>query len=284
MTTSEQWMRAVLHGARGSTPAPGRDFLRVGGNTSCIAITPAGQARPTLLLDAGTGLTSVARSLGGAPFRGDIVLTHLHWDHVQGLPFFAAGDRDDSQVQLLMPAQDETSPDSPGSAARLLARSMSPPHFPIGPEGLLGEWAFSAIEPGRFSAGGCDVTALEVPHKGGRTFGYRVEADGASLAYIPDHHPSTDMAPGLQLARGVDVLLHGAMFTEAEQDIAHAYGHATIQETHRLANEAGVGTLVLIHHAPHRTDDQVDALAESMAGTGVGVVVGREGDVVLSPG
>jgi ribonuclease BN (tRNA processing enzyme) len=275
-------MRVVLHGVRGSTPAPGRDFLRVGGNTSCIAITPAGQDRPTLLLDAGTGLSSVTRSLEGAAFRGDIVLTHLHWDHVQGLPFFAAGDRDDSQVQLLMPAQYGASPDSPGSAAGLLGRAMSPPHFPIGPDGLLGEWTFSAIEPGRFAAGGCKVTALEVPHKGGRTFGYRVEADGESIAYIPDHHPSTDVAPGLQLARGVDLLLHGAMFTEAEQDIAHAYGHATIQETHRLAIHAMVGTLVLIHHSPNRTDDQVDALAESLTGRGVRVVVGRERDVVLS--
>src|SRR4029450_2747444 len=130
-------MRVVLHGVRGSTPAPGRDFLRVGGNTSCIAIPPAGQDRPTLLLDAGTGLSSVTRSLEGAAFRGDIVLTHLHWDHVQGLPFFAAGDRDDSQVQLLMPAQYGASPDSPGSAAGLLGRAMSPPHFPIGPDGLL---------------------------------------------------------------------------------------------------------------------------------------------------
>ena len=277
-------MRVVLHGVRGSTPAPGRDFLRVGGNTCCIAITPAGQDRPTLLLDAGTGLTSVTRALGGAPFRGDIVLTHLHWDHVQGLPFFAAGDRDDSQVQLLMPAEDGASPDSPGSAASLLARAMSPPHFPIGPDGLLGEWTFSAIEPGRFSAGGCTVNALEVPHKGGRTFGYRVEADGASLAYIPDHHPSTDMAPGLQLARGVDVLLHGAMFTQAEQDIAHAYGHATLKETQHLANEARVKALVLIHHSPSRTDDQVDAMAESVAGAAVPVVMGREGDVVLSSG
>lgn len=274
-------MKAVLHGVRGSTPAPGRDFLRVGGNTSCLAITPDGHDRPTLLLDAGTGLSSVATSLDGAAFAGDIALTHLHWDHVQGLPFFTSGDRDDSRVRLLLPAQEGATPDRPGSAAVLLARAMSPPHFPIGPDGLKGQWTFSAILPGRFSAGGCELTALEVPHKGGRTFGYRVEADGLSLAYIPDHHPSTDPAPGLRLARDVDVLCHGAMFTEAEQDIAHAYGHATIQEAHQLAIQAGVGTLVLIHHAPRRTDDQVDALADSLSGSVVAVVVGREGNAVL---
>ncbi|MDX6309322.1 MAG: hypothetical protein QOI06_2368 [Nocardioidaceae bacterium] len=274
-------MKVVLHGVRGSTPAPGRDFLRVGGHTSCVSITPAGHDRPTLLLDAGTGLPSVAASLDGAAFEGDIVLTHLHWDHVQGLPFFTAGDRDDSQVRLLLPAQDGASPDQPGSAAVLLARAMSPPHFPIGPAGLKGRWMFSAIPPGRFSAGGCELIALEVPHKGGRTFGYRVEADGQSLAYIPDHHPSTDPTAGLDLARDVDVLCHGAMFTETEQDMAHAYGHATIQEAHRLAQKASVGTLVLIHHAPSRTDSQVDALAESLTGASMGIVVGRQGDTVL---
>ena len=278
-------MRAVLHGVRGSTPAPGRDFLAVGGNTSCVAVTPPGNEQPTLLLDAGTGLSSVTRSLAGAAFCGDIVLTHLHWDHVQGLPFFTAGDRDDSQVRLLLPAQDGAAPDKPGSAAALLSRAMSPPHFPIGPEGLRGDWAFDAVEPGCFSAGGCDVTAVEIPHKGGRTFGYRVEADGVSFAYLPDHHPSTDPDAGLKLAQDVDVLCHGAMFTRGEEGIAHLYGHATIQEAYQLASEARVGKLVLIHHSPSRTDSQVEALAESLAVSGgVSVVVGREGDVVVDTG
>jgi ribonuclease BN (tRNA processing enzyme) len=274
-------MRVVLHGVRGSTPAPGRDFLAVGGNTSCVAITPHGHDHPTLLLDAGTGLSSVTRSLGAAPFRGEIVLTHLHWDHVQGLPFFAAGDRDESQVRLLLPAQDGAAPNEPGSAAALLSRAMSPPHFPIGPEGLRGDWRFEAIEAGQLSAGGCDVTAVEIPHKGGRTFGYRVEADGASLAYLPDHHPSTDPDAGLKLAQHVDVLCHGAMFTEGEESVAHAYGHATIQQAYHLASEARAGSLVLVHHSPSRTDSQVEALAESLGAGGVPVVVGREGAVVL---
>jgi ribonuclease BN (tRNA processing enzyme) len=274
-------MRAVLHGVRGSTPVPGAEFLRVGGNTSCLAITPSGSQHPTLVLDAGTGLSALTRSLSLAPYRGDILLTHLHWDHVQGLPFFAAGDRDDSQVRLLLPAQDGASPDLVGSAARLLARAMSPPHFPIGPDGLRGQWAFEAVEPGHFSAGGCEVTALEVPHKGGRTFGYRVEVDGASLTYLPDHHPSTNWEPALALADNVDVLCHGAMFTSTEKDIANAYGHATIDEALRLAQEAGAGRLVLIHHSPRRTDDEVEALAARLTEADVSVVVGKEGDAVL---
>jgi ribonuclease BN (tRNA processing enzyme) len=158
---------------------------------------------------------------------------------------------------------------------------MSPPHFPIGPDGLRGQWTFAAVEPGRFVAGGCEVVALEVPHKGGRTFGYRIEADGLSLAYLPDHHPSTSWKPGLELARGVDVICHGAMFTSAEKDIANAYGHATVDEALCLAQDAGAGRLVLIHHSPRRTDDEVDALAAGLKKADVAVVVGREGDVVL---
>ncbi len=274
-------MQIVLHGARGSTAAPGVDFLRVGGNTSCVAITPQGYEAPTLLLDAGSGLSSVSRVLDGAAYRGDILLTHLHWDHVQGLPFFRAGDRDDAEVRLMLPAQCEASPDRPGSAAELLARAMSPPHFPIGPDGLRGNWTFDAIDAGSFTAGGCTVTAVEVPHKGGRTFGFRIEADGASLAYLPDHHPALSYAPGLELAQGVDVLCHGGMFADSERAIAHAYGHATLGETHRLAREAGVGRLVLIHHAPSRTDDEVDALARQLPTDQLPVEIGREGDVVL---
>jgi phosphoribosyl 1,2-cyclic phosphodiesterase len=275
-------MRVVLHGVRGSTPAPGRSFLRVGGNTSCVAITPSGHDRPTLLLDAGTGLSSVTRDLSGSAFVGDLLLTHLHWDHVHGLPFFAAGDRDDARVRLLLPAQGDASPDRVGSAAELLAGSMSPPHFPIRPEGLRGDWSFEAIAPGTFTAGGCQVTAAEIPHKGGRTFGYRVEADGESLAYLPDHHPALTQHPGLELAREVDVLCHGAMFHDSERATAHEYGHATLGETCRLATEARVGRVVLIHHAPTRTDDDVEAMAAELAGTGCPpTVVGHEGDVVL---
>jgi ribonuclease BN (tRNA processing enzyme) len=275
-------MRVVLHGVRGSTAAPGRGFLRVGGNTSCVAITPAGHDAPTLLLDAGTGLSSVTRELDGQAFVGDILLTHLHWDHVHGLPFFAAADRDDARVRLLLPAQDGAEPNVAGSAAHLLARSMSPPHFPIDPDGLRGDWTFEAMDPGSFLAGGCRITAVEVPHKGGTTYGFRIEADGQSLAYLPDHHPTLRADPGLALARDVDVLCHGAMFRDSERATAHAYGHATIGETHQLAREANVGRLVLVHHAPTRTDDDVDALAAELAdGMGPPTVVGHEGDVVI---
>ena len=118
-------MKVQMLGVRGSTPAPGADFVRYGGHTSCLAITPEDGDRPTLVLDAGTGLRSLTGMLGGDAFDGSIVLSHLHWDHMQGLPFFAAGDRDDARVDLYVPAQD-------GRSGRdLLAQSLSPPSFPI---------------------------------------------------------------------------------------------------------------------------------------------------------
>lgn len=273
-------MQVALLGVRGSTPAPGPEFVRYGGHTSCVALTAAGESEPRLVLDAGTGLRRLTRQLCGRPFTGTVLLSHLHWDHVQGLPFFAAGDRADATVELVVPAQD-------GALGRdLLARSMSPPSFPIEPEGLQGDWTFTALEPGTFAVGPFVVTAAEVTHKGGRTFGYRVEADGTSLAYLPDHAPALGETPGLlPLVGGVDVLLHDAQNLDAERTFADLYGHSTISDAVSLAARAGVRTLVLFHHGPARTDDALDAVAASVCAgdAALQVVVAREG-MVLEPG
>lgn len=272
-------MRALFCGVRGSTPSPGAEFARVGGHTSCVALAH-GDGIPVLLLDAGTGLRRVTAALEGRAFRGTILLTHLHWDHLQGLPFFAAGDRDDAAVTLVMPEQ--------GDPVEVLARGMSPPHFPIGPDGLRGAWRFSSLEPGPARIEAFEVTAYEVPHKGGRTFGYRVTDGHATLAYLPDHAPH-ELGAGpdghgvrhdaaLECAAGVDVLVHGAQFLDTEREIARLYGHATVDYAVALAQEAGVGTLVLFHHAPGRTDDQVERIARDVAAsTAVTVVAASEG-------
>jgi phosphoribosyl 1,2-cyclic phosphodiesterase len=261
----------VLLGVRGSTPAPGPDHVRYGGHTSCVAVVPAGAAVPTLLMDAGTGIRSLPSLLGDEPFRGSILLSHLHWDHVEGLPFCRAVDRDDARVALHLPEQDGV------SARDLLARTMSPPSFPIEPEGLLGSWQFRGMPEGTVAIEEFEVTAAEINHKGGRTFGYRVASDAASFAYLPDHAPSRGMAPAARaLIEGVDVLLHDAQFTEAERRLADDYGHATVEETVALAADAGVGTLVLFHHSPVRTDDQLDRILDGVEAS-LPVVVAREG-------
>lgn len=271
-------VRVTFCGVRGSSPAPGPDFVRIGGHTSCVAVAHEDDA-PCLLLDAGTGIQRVPALLAGQAFRGTILLTHLHWDHVQGIPFFTAGDRDDAQVVLAMPAQ--------GDAVEALAQAMSPPHFPITPHGLRGDWSFVALEPGRHEVEGFDVLAADLPHKGGRTFGYRITEGGLSVAYLPDHGPlgCGDGPDGLgarheaatALAHDVDVLVHGAQFTSAERTVAADFGHATVDYAVALAQEAGARRLVLFHHAPGRTDDDVDAIVSLVAGSPAVPVAAAEG-------
>jgi phosphoribosyl 1,2-cyclic phosphodiesterase len=276
-------VRLLFCGVRGSTPAPGAEFARVGGHTSCVALAHDGQPW-TLLLDAGTGIRRVTAELGGRAFDGSIVLTHLHWDHLQGMPFFAGGDRDDARVRVFLPEQvgDDGTVRDPVS---VLSLAMSPPHFPIGPDGLRGAWTFSSMTAGAHTVEGFDVIAFDVPHKGGRTFGLRVGDGVASVAYIPDHLPAA--ATNAVIARecaGVDVLVHDAQFVDGERAVADLYGHATVDDALALAELAGARRLALLHHSPARADDDVEAIARGLvapaAGRGVDVLVAREEDVI----
>src|SRR5262245_1228131 len=168
-------MRVDLCGVRGSMPAAGPALVRVGGNTSCVAITHDIDEGPRLVVDAGTGLRNVAALLDGAPFRGTLLLSHLHWDHTQGLPFFTAGDRPDARVDVRLPV-------AAGQPAHALDSMMGPPFFPITVDGLQGRWRFEPLDEGRFEVEGFEVVAREVPHPGGRTFGFRVTDGRSSLA------------------------------------------------------------------------------------------------------
>ena len=264
-------MKLLLLGVRGSTPAPGPEFVKYGGHTSCVAVIPDGGHDPTLILDAGTGLRMLSPRLSTRAFRGAIVLSHLHWDHVQGIPFFAAGDQHASVVDLYIPAQR-------GETGRqLLTRMMSPPLFPIEPGGLNGDWSFHTLDAGEYEIAGFTVRTADLAHKGGRTLGFRIEDAAGSVAYLPDHGPVQGCSDeALALLAGVDVMLHDAQFLESERAVADEYGHATMDEAIRLAVEAGVGELVLFHHSPLRTDAQLDELAAAINAP-VRVVLAREG-------
>lgn len=273
-------MKVWILGCRGGTPTPGPSTVRYGGHTSCLAVA-ADDGPPTLLLDAGTGLAHLPDVSDGRAFRGAVLLTHLHWDHTHGLPFSPATDHPDATVALHLPAQGPP-------AAELLARAMSPPHFPIGPDGLRGSWTFSGLEEGPFEVAGFEVLAREIPHKGGRTFGYRVTApDGTSLAYMPDHQPSR-LGPGvggfgplheaaLTLAAEADLLVHDAQYTAEEFPALHHFGHSAIDYAVELMHAADAGRLVAFHHEPTRTDAALDALADRFAGA---ATFAREGDQV----
>jgi phosphoribosyl 1,2-cyclic phosphodiesterase len=280
-------VRVHLCGVRGSTPAPGADFLRYGGHTSCVAIAHDDASAPTLILDSGTGIRSVTQLLGASAFDGTILLSHLHWDHVQGLPFFAAGDNEQARVRLLLPEQEDGA-----SAELVLERAMSPPHFPMTPGELRGSWAFDTVAEGEWESEGFTVLAHEIPHKGGRTFGYRVSDGHSTLTYMPDHCPTTfgtgpdgcgEYHPAaLELASGTDALIHDAqLLTHEELEAEARFGHAAADYAVALGARAGAREVVLFHHRPDRTDEALNELARRYENTvGVGVRVAAQ-DTVL---
>ncbi|MGH3154716.1 MAG: MBL fold metallo-hydrolase, partial [Streptosporangiaceae bacterium] len=267
-------------------------YVRYGGNTSCVAVAHDGDPGPVLLLDAGTGLANATGLLGGAAFAGTILLSHLHWDHCLGLPFFRAGDRADARVRLLIPDQGGPGLDGSGPAERLLSRVMSPPFFPITPAQLRGDWTFGTVSPGQLKAEGFTIEAREIPHKGGRTIGYRVSDGRSVLAYVTDHCP-TVLGPGpdgwgeyhpaaVELAAGADVLIHDAQLLPAELAQA-AFGHPVADYAVGLARRAGARRVELFHHKPDRTDDELDQLARRFAASPVPVAVAAEGRVLDLP-
>jgi ribonuclease BN (tRNA processing enzyme) len=270
-------VRLELLGVRGSTAAPGADFVRYGGHTSCVAVSTGADADPRLVLDAGTGIRLLSARLGGRPFDGSILLSHLHWDHMQGLPFFTAGDRPDARADVYVPVQ------LGRSGHDLLAQAFSPPAFPIGTAGMQGRWTVHGLDAGEHRIEGYRVQALDLAHKGGRTFGFHVADGNASMAYLPDHAPAGGVSGQLlEALAGVDVLLHDAQFVEAERGLAADYGHATVEDCIALAHQVSARSLVLVHHSPVRTDDALDALdgwARERA-EGLVLVTAREGDVL----
>jgi phosphoribosyl 1,2-cyclic phosphodiesterase len=271
-------------GVRGSTPAPGSPFVRYGGHTSSVAVAHDGQP-PTLILDAGTGVRNVTALLAGAPYAGSILLGHLHWDHVHGLPFFRGGGAPGSRVDVRLPSPD-------GDPLETLARGMSPPHFPVGPQQLGPGWGFTALTEGLSSVEGFTVLAREIPHKGGQAFGFRVSDETGSLAYLSDHAPLV-LGPGpdgqgelhhaaLELAADVDLLIHDAQFLASEFPGVTYLGHASVEYAVALAEAAGARRLALFHHSPDRTDVEIDEIVEGLPATEVDVFAAAEGQIVHS--
>jgi phosphoribosyl 1,2-cyclic phosphodiesterase len=276
-------VRLLVCGVRGSTPAPGAEFVRYGGHTSCIAVLADEDEAPRLVLDAGTGLQRLSRYLDGEAFVGTILLGHLHWDHTHGLPFFPAGYHPNAKVTLWLPEQGV-------DAEELLERAFSPPHFPIVPRQLGDGWTFDNLKEGDHQIEGFAVMAREIPHKGGRTFGYRVSDNHSSVAYLSDHSPITygegpdGFGPyheaALALADGVDILYHDAQHTAAEFATRSYMGHSSIDYAVGLAREAGARKVMLFHHDPPRTDDELDAIVESWRDAAVEVEAAAEGVVI----
>src|SRR5207248_2998926 len=236
--------------------------------------------RPRLVLDAGTGLQRLSKSFAGEAFVGTILLGHLHWDHTHGLPFFPPGYHPDAKVTLLLPEQGE-------DAEELLGRAFSPPHFPIWPRQLGDGWTFDSLKEGEHDLEGFSVLAREIPHKGGRTFGFRITDGASSIAYLSDHSPVA-YGPGpdgfgpyheaaVTLASNVDLLFHDSQHTAAEFGAKSFMGHSAVDYAVGLGREAGAGKVMLFHHDPPRTDGELDAIVESWRGAPVPVEAATEG-------
>jgi len=246
---------------RGSTPTSGESLRRYGGNTACVVIEEPDHE--PILLDLGTGLRFYGvehQSSGGGPFRGTALVTHLHWDHVQGIPFFAPLLSGGAELDLHAPVQ------AGEPLADVVRGFLSPPYFPVELEALPGQIRFHDTEPGRFRVDDATVTAAWVPHVG-PTFGYRVERDGRSVAYVSDHQqptagPTVVDPAVLELCRDVDLLIHDAQYDDDEFALRSDWGHCTVDYAVEVAAQAGVHTLVLFHHDPSHTDTRVDELLD----------------------
>ena len=264
-------------GVRGSTPCSCESNQRYGGNTACVVVR--GDTGDPIVLDLGTGLRFWGLEPQPEPFRATALVTHLHWDHVQGLPFFTPMHREGASMRIIGPRQhDRTLRDA-------FDEFLRPPYFPVSLDQLAGSFEFAEVGSDRFPIGEATVTSAWVPHVG-PTVGYRIELGGRSIAYISDHQQpgcaSTRVDDEvLRLCEGVDVLIHDAQYTEAEFLAKYDWGHCTVDYAVEVAAQARVGQLVLFHHDPSHDDTMVDAVTAQAAhlagGRSVPVIAAYEG-------
>jgi phosphoribosyl 1,2-cyclic phosphodiesterase len=271
----------TFYGTRGSCPCAGGQYAAYGGNTACVALRA--DDGELFILDLGTGLRSFGFALDAEAPRAlmaTVLLTHLHLDHVVGLPYFSPLRHSDTVLDLYGPKQ------ASGDLRESLAAMVHPPFFPVPIDMLPGLVRCHDTGDEDFAVGTAKVRARSVSHRG-PTLGYRVEVDGVSVAYVPDHQQPIgpgDLDAGiLELCSGVDVLVHDGQYTEAEFAEKQHWGHSTVEFAVRVAQEAGARHLVLFHHDPaHDVDRLLEQAAELAAGRFT-VSAAREGER-LSPG
>ncbi len=273
---------ARVWGCRGSLPAPGEETVRYGGNTTCVEVRTSNDV--VLILDAGTGIRRLGYELDpGAQIH--VLLTHLHLDHLEGLRFFAPLWEEGREIHIWGP------PSPLHSLEERIARSFSPPLFPVDLADIPAVIHFHDVPDEPWRLGEVQVLSLPVSHRGS-TVGYRLEVARGSLAFIPDHEPvmgvelaelDPDWISGHPLAAGVDVLLHDSQFTEDEYAERVGWGHSSVAHAVEFARKANVGRLVLFHHDPDRSDAEVEELTERAselwdgAGGGAAPLAAHEG-------
>ena len=272
-------MQVTFWGVRGSTPCSCDANRRYGGNTACVSLEVAGE--DPIVFDLGTGLRFWGETLAqDGSLRASALLTHIHWDHVQGLPFFVPALKPGSRFDIYGPGDDGL------TLEQAFETFMRPPFFPVRVCDLHGEIVFHDLTDSDLSIGNAKVTARTVPHTGA-TNGYRVDWNGASVAYISDHQsPCAGSGSGegdsiagsvLELCDGVDLLIHDTQFWPDEWQAKRDWGHCTIDYAVRVARESGAHRLVLFHHDPGHDDAEVDRMLDharkAVSGCGVDEVI-----------
>jgi len=269
-------VRARLWGTRGSLARSGPETVRYGGDTSSVEVRPADGG--LIVLDAGSGIVRLGENIGTPPPRIDILLSHLHMDHIQGLGFFTPLYSEDIVVHIWGPATAAL------DLRSRLSRYLSPPLFPVRLRDLVG-FEIHDLAPGTMQLGQVAVTADVVCHPG-HTFGFRLQEGSAALTYIPDHEPalgvrnfpgSAEWTSGTALAANADLLIHDAQYSDDEYEARAGWGHSTFSHAIAFAELAEVRRMVTFHHDPSHSDDFLDRAAAAFTSDSVEVVSGTVG-------
>lgn len=255
-------MTVEFWGVRGSIPSPGASTVRYGGNTSCVTITF--DEDRILVLDAGTGIRRLGQWLGTTTHEIYLAITHRHWDHIEGFPFFGPIYEQQRSIHLL--------PVPTASDGWSLLRLIDGVHSAVALDVLKAR--FSKDEEGllaHLDARGIGITLIQTNHPGGAT-AFRIDSRGRSVVYMtdneldPPYEPTTTRRELVEFCRGADVLIHDATYLDAEMATHRGWGHSTVEQACDFAREANVRRLVLFHHESDRTDDELDAIGEMSAG------------------
>lgn len=273
-------MKITIWGTRGSLASPGPETARYGGNTSCVEVR--GEGDTLLVLDSGTGVRRLGMTLPRSLPRVDLLLTHLHMDHIQGLGFFAPLRNPDAEVHIWGPASTTL------SLQERLTRYLSPPLFPVHLRDLDCKLELHEVPGGDFNVGEFRISSALVCHPG-PTVGYRISTPASVLTYLSDHEPAlgvkafpmtSDWTSGYGLAAAADLLIHDAQYSDEEYADRIGWGHSSLKQAFEFAALAEVKHLVPFHHDPEHDDDALDRLinetVKAMAPSFI-VTPGREG-------
>jgi phosphoribosyl 1,2-cyclic phosphodiesterase len=250
-------------GTRGSIPSPGPRTVRYGGNTTCFEVRHQGRR---LIFDAGSGVRPLGTDLvEKGPNAIHIFLTHFHWDHIQGFPFFAPLYDPEDTIKVVGPKQREI------DVQNLFAGQMGPIYFPVPFSVVAAAMEFEHLNSGSYEIGDVLLEVMRVRHPS-YVLGYRIRVGGQTICFIPDNELD---GSGYEVGEGwaqrirdfvgdADLLIHDSMYTEDEYRARAGWGHSTFQQSLRLAEEGGVKRLLLFHHDPTRSDDELDTIVSRL--------------------